>query len=133
MFVRTQVVHRLRSHRSVLHIVSATRTGAAGGMLSHCRKGACLINVGRGDIVCERDLVSAIEAGHLSGAVLDVFEKEPLPESSPLWGLPGVVITPHQAALSFPAQVAEHFARNLENFAIDPNTLEHQVDVGQGY
>ena len=104
-----------------------------GGMLSNCRKGACLINVGRGDVVSEQDLLSAVEAGHLSGAVLDVFEKEPLSESSPLWDTPGVVITPHQAALSFPAQVAEHFARNLDRFAADPSTLEHQVDVGQGY
>ena len=83
--------------------------------------------------MAESDLVAALEAGHLAGAVLDVFEKEPLRESSPLWSMPGVVITPHQAALSFPAQVADHFARNLDRFAVDPSSLEHQVDVTQGY
>ncbi|WP_405392307.1 D-2-hydroxyacid dehydrogenase [Streptomyces sp. NBC_01102] len=60
-------------------------------------RGAYLVNVGRGPIVREEALVSALESGHLAGAALDVFAAEPLPASSLLWSLPGVVVTPHCA------------------------------------
>lgn len=56
-----------------------------------------LVNVGRGRTVVEGDLVTAIQGGALGGAALDVFADEPLPEESPLWRLPNVIITPHSA------------------------------------
>ncbi|MGI9427799.1 MAG: D-2-hydroxyacid dehydrogenase [Bythopirellula sp.] len=56
---------------------------------------AVLINVARGPLVVESDLVRVMQSGHLWGAGVDVTEVEPLPESSPLWGLPNVIITPH--------------------------------------
>jgi len=61
---------------------------------------ALLINVARGPIVVERDLVAALQLGHLGGAGLDVTEVEPLPEASPLWNMPNVIITPHVGAQS---------------------------------
>jgi phosphoglycerate dehydrogenase-like enzyme len=61
-------------------------------------KGARIINVARGEIVAERELIAALQAGHLAGAYLDVFETEPLPPESPLWDLPNVLVTPHNSA-----------------------------------
>ena len=70
------------------HLVDA---GAIGAM----KPGAYFVNVGRGTVVDEGDLVEALKGGHISGAALDVFEVEPLPEESPLWELPNVIVSPH--------------------------------------
>ena len=71
------------------------RDGALGGPV--------VINAGRGGLQVEADIVEAIDSGVLAGASLDVFETEPLDPASPLWGLDNVVITPHVAAFSDPA------------------------------
>lgn len=68
--------------------------------LARMKPGAILINVARGPIVVERDLASALAAGHLGGAGLDVTEIEPLPAESPLWDMPDCLITPHVGAQS---------------------------------
>lgn len=68
--------------------------------LARLPKGAWLINVARGQVVVEADLVEALQSGHLGGAGLDVTEIEPLPATSPLWEMPNVIITPHMGALS---------------------------------
>lgn len=62
------------------------------------KPGSLLINVARGQVVKEDDLVAALESGHLGGAGLDVTEVEPLPEASKLWDMPNVIITPHVGA-----------------------------------
>lgn len=59
------------------------------------KEGAYFVNIGRGSVVDEAALVEALQGGHLSGAALDVFETEPLPEESPLWGIEDVIISPH--------------------------------------
>lgn len=64
------------------------------------KKGCTFINVARGQVVQESALVGALQSGHLAGAGLDVTEVEPLPESSPLWNMPNVLITPHVGAQS---------------------------------
>ena len=65
------------------------------GAFAAVKQGAYFINVGRGAVVDEAALVEALEGGHLSGAALDVFEVEPLPEESPLWELENVIISAH--------------------------------------
>ncbi len=67
-------------------------------VLSQMPKGSYLINVARGQVVDEAALVKALETKHLSAAGIDVTFEEPLPESSPLWELPNVIITPHVGA-----------------------------------
>ncbi len=64
------------------------------------KKGARLINIGRGEIVDEAALIAAIRNQHLAGAALDAHRQEPLPPDSPLWDLPNVVISPHNASAS---------------------------------
>jgi phosphoglycerate dehydrogenase-like enzyme len=78
-------------------------------------RGAHLINVARGEVVVQSALVDALQGGHLAGAFLDVFEHEPLPADSPLWTLPGVIVTPHSAGYSdsHAPRVAAIFADNL--------------------
>ena len=68
--------------------------------LARMRKSSLLINVARGPVIVEHALTEALQAGVLAGAGLDVTEIEPLPEESPLWNLPNVIITPHVGAQS---------------------------------
>jgi glyoxylate/hydroxypyruvate reductase A len=63
-------------------------------------RGAALVNIGRGSLVDEPALVAALEEGHLGGAYLDVFQEEPLPTDSPLWGMPNVLVSPHSGSTS---------------------------------
>jgi phosphoglycerate dehydrogenase-like enzyme len=64
------------------------------------KKGTRLINIGRGEIVNEAALIDALRSGQLGGAALDAHSQEPLPPDSPLWGLPNVIISPHNASAS---------------------------------
>lgn len=77
-----------------------------------------LVNVARGKIVDEEALVKAIKSGHLAGAALDVFAKEPLSPESELWSLDNVIVTPHLSGpfLGFPEKVLDLFCENLERF-----------------
>lgn len=93
---------------------------------------AILMNVGRGGIINEDDLIHALSEGVIAGAVLDVFEQEPLPTDNPLWVLPNVYVTPHNAAASFPADIADIFIENYQRFS-QAADLRHMVDFEAGY
>jgi phosphoglycerate dehydrogenase-like enzyme len=82
--------------------------------LGRMKRGAYLINIGRGKIVRLDALVAALESGHLAGAGLDVFEVEPLPADHPLWGMENVIVTPHMAGLG-PHTAARRHEILLEN------------------
>ena len=79
-------------------------------------EGGFVINVARGGHLIEQDLLAALDSGHLSGAVLDVFETEPLPPESPLWTHPKVTVTPHVAAISQPQVVAQYVLDGIAAF-----------------
>ncbi|EHK68394.1 2-hydroxyacid dehydrogenase [Achromobacter arsenitoxydans] len=78
--------------------------------LSRLPKGASLINAGRGSHMVTQDILDALDSGHLDQAILDVFEQEPLPPESPLWSHPGVIVTPHCAAIPDRKERARHTA-----------------------
>ncbi len=87
--------------------------------LARMPRGACIVNVARGGVVDEPALIEALKSGHIAGAHLDVFEKEPLPAESPLWDLPDVIVTPHNAQASDgnDRRSAEIFLANLKKWA----------------
>lgn len=90
--------------------------------------GAHLVNVARGEVVVQPDLIHALQTGRLAGAHLDVFDPEPLPADSPLWALPNVLITPHTAGHSDgnEARVAAMFLDNLGRWCAG-QALQRQV------
>lgn len=98
------------------------------------KPGAVFINVARGQVVVERDLVAALQSGHLGAAGLDVTQVEPLATSSPLWELPNVLITPHVGAQSATRydDVTDFFCENLRRFLAGQELL-HVVDKQLGF
>ncbi len=95
---------------------------------------AFLVNIARGPIVNEADLTEALRSGKIAGAGLDVFEEEPLPESSPLWDMPNVLITPHMAGYSPEGRLhmQQIFCENLRRY-IAGEPLLNTVDKRLGY
>jgi phosphoglycerate dehydrogenase-like enzyme len=98
------------------------------------RSTAYLINVGRGGTVDEEVLARALREGWIAGAGLDVFETEPLPEDSPLWGLDRVIITSHYAGVTphYHERALEIFLENLQRYQTG-EPLRNVVDKQLGY
>ena len=95
-------------------------------------KGAFLINAARGGHQVERDIVAAVNSGQLSGATLDVFETEPLPQSSPLWKHPKITVTPHVAAISDPTASVHMVLDGIARFERGEK-VANVVDIERGY
>lgn len=93
---------------------------------------ALLVNVGRGNVLDEPALVEAVNRGDLAGAVLDVFNTEPLPPAHPFWHTPGILITAHTAALGYPRDIAPIFIENYKRFSAG-KSLNFLVDFDRGY
>jgi phosphoglycerate dehydrogenase-like enzyme len=93
---------------------------------------AVFVNPGRGSVVDEAALADALESGRIAGAVLDVFQQEPLPADHFLWRTPNVLITSHTAALSVPEEIAPVFIDNYRRL-VARQSLRYQVDFEAGY
>lgn len=98
------------------------------------KSGAYLINIGRGGTIDEAALIAALQSGKVAGAGLDVFEEEPLPADSPLWGMENVLITPHSSGATphYNERAFAIFLDNLKRYKAG-ESLRNVVDKTQGY
>ena len=115
----------------------ATKGLLGAGVLAACAtgnggRGAVLINVGRGDACDEDSIVTALENGWIGGAILDVFEAEPLPTESRLWDMPNVVVSPHVSAVTFASDVAQVLQANYQRYTANEE-LRYVVNLRDGY
>jgi phosphoglycerate dehydrogenase-like enzyme len=117
-----------------LPLTQATQGMIGERQLRHMKRGALLINIGRGALIQESALVRALREGWIAGAGLDVTDTEPLPPGSPLWTLPQVVITPHVAGThpEYMARAADLFVNNLKRY-LAGEPLVNEVDKSAGY
>ena len=101
-----------------LPLTSETRGLISRRTIGRMRDGAIVVNVGRGGVLDEQALIDALVSGKLAGAALDVFAEEPLPDTSPLWALENVIVSPHTSALSWHEneRIVELFADNLRRY-----------------
>ncbi len=121
-------------------VIAAALTGETRALigpeqLARMKPTAWLINIARGGLVDEPALVTALQAGQIGGACLDVFAQEPLPQDSPLWDLPNVHIAPHNSPGWVPGLRARQkaiFLDNLGRFARG-EALTNVVDITRGY
>ena len=95
-------------------------------------KGAYVINMGRGGHVVDEALLAALDSGHLSGAALDVFNTEPLPQDHPYWTHPKVQVTPHIAGATNPRTASPGVIENIKRIR-SGQPLIHTVDPVSGY
>ncbi len=93
---------------------------------------AIFVNVGRGNSVDEAALVHALKENKLAAAVLDVFDKEPLPENHPFWTTPNLYMTFHTSAISYPEDLTRLFVENYHRY-VAAKPLKHIVDFERGY
>lgn len=96
------------------------------------RPGCYLVNAGRGRHMVEKDLLEALESGRLTGACLDAFTTEPLPDDHPFWSHPAIQVTPHVASLTDPEAAAAHVAEDYRR-ALGGEPLQHPVARERGY
>lgn len=96
------------------------------------QQGTYLINVARGKHLVEADLIPAIKSGHISGALLDVFQKEPLPDNHAFWEQEEITITPHIASITNYKAAAPQIMENYRNLQQN-RPLINQINKDQGY
>ena len=103
-------------------------------LLREMKPTSFLVNVGRGELINENDLVKALNKGWIAGAGLDVFETEPLPENSPLWQMEKVIMTPHISGITahYDDRAADLFATNLRRY-LAGEPLLNLVKRSEGY
>jgi glyoxylate/hydroxypyruvate reductase A len=116
----------------LLPLTPETRGIIGAAALAAMKPSAWLINIARGAVVDEAALLVALEGKQIAGAVLDVFDREPLPPSHPLWKLDNVVVTPHISGPSLPEEIAPIFNENLRRF-LAGRPLNGRVDIRRGY
>ena len=136
----TDLSHALQSADYVVSALPSTPetrrllSGEALAIASKDKGGKCpvFLNVGRGDVIDEVSIVSALDNQYISAAILDVFEVEPLPVESPLWSHAKVVVSPHVSGLTQASDVPKVFLSNYIRYVND-ESLHYLVDWDKGY
>ncbi len=139
--------HRLYPHAAVRSmikecdfvVITVPLTDQSKGMIGEeelraMKPSAYLVDVSRGEVVNHRALVTALQENRISGAALDVFPDEPLPNNSPLWRMQNVIVTPHIAGYSprYNERAVSLFSENLERY-LDGAQLLNRFEVARGY
>jgi len=138
---RVEPMERLREVLGIADFVAVCLplTPSTRGLLDadafrEMKPGAILVDVSRGSIVRQAALIEALTSGRLKGAVLDVFETEPLPRDNPLWDMENVIVTPHCSSVydGWERRSVEMFCDNLDRWKRG-EPLQNVVDPGRGY
>ncbi|SES90169.1 Phosphoglycerate dehydrogenase [Oceanobacillus limi] len=119
-----------------LPLTEETTNLFAAEQFKQMKDSAILINIGRGQIVVEDDLIQALQNNEIAGAGLDVFATEPLPEDSPLWNMENVIVTPHTAGATeyyTDRVIKDIFIPNLKRYIQDGELGINVVDYEKGY
>ncbi len=115
-------------------LTPATRGWFAAPLFAAMKPGAVFLNVARGGLVQQQDLIEALRSGHIGGAALDVYAQEPLPPDSALWTLPNVILSPHVAGFTphYDERAIALFSENIRRY-LAGQPLINQVDRERGY
>lgn len=116
----------------LLPLTAQTRGLCNADFFARMKPGAAFVNAGRGEHVVMADLLAALDSGHLRGALLDVFDTEPLSATDPLWVHPGLIITPHMASSASDQTIARQVVCNTWKVCLD-QVPEHMMDRDAGY
>ncbi|WP_027350897.1 2-hydroxyacid dehydrogenase [Halotalea alkalilenta] len=116
----------------LLPLTEATRGILGRATFARLARDAAVINLGRGEHLVRDDLRAALDQGQLRGALLDVFEREPLPEDDPLWRDHRVIITPHMASASSLDTIAAQVVANIHRLERG-EALLNRIDPSRGY
>ena len=116
----------------LLPLTDATRGILGRDLFEKLPRGAAIVNVGRGGHLVQDDLLAALASGHISAAVLDVTDPEPLPKDHPLWAHPRVLITPHVASMTQPETAVEFVLETIHRHKAGL-PLRGLVDRSRGY
>ncbi|WP_017728939.1 D-2-hydroxyacid dehydrogenase [Halalkalibacterium ligniniphilum] len=120
---------------SVLPLTKQTNGFMSYRRFEKMKPSSVFINIGRGKTVKQEELVQVLKQGIISHAILDVFEKEPLPEDHPFWTMENVTVTPHISGISaqYQPRAFEIFRHNLSVYLKGNGTLMNRIDLDKGY
>jgi glyoxylate/hydroxypyruvate reductase A len=116
----------------LLPLTAATHSLCDAAFFGRMKPGAAFVNGGRGEQVVLPELLAALDSGHLRGAVLDVFNAEPLAADDPLWRHPRLCITPHMASSASDATIVQQIIGNVLRLLGGQDVL-HTMDRERGY
>lgn len=116
----------------LLPLTAQTRGLCSADFFARMKPGAAFVNAGRGEHVVMADLLAALDSGQLRGALLDVFDTEPLSATDPLWAHPGLIITPHMASSASDRTIVRQVLDNTCKVGLG-HVPEHVMDRDAGY